>query len=163
LKSRGCITGLYYQNPRIDTSIIGFGVIGDSTTRIAAPLTPQYHENVSPPFPGPNGGTFLSVASLSGLKRVDVCRVENRCIGILIHYTNGLSEVLGQWRVQGVVHHSCIYNSDMEDITYVRFTITLFGNHKIVTNVRFLNDTNEEAKEGSEYRIFKLGQVKFLG
>jgi hypothetical protein len=162
LKNRGCITGFYYENPSFGTTIIGLGVIDDSASKIAPPLTPQYHARVFPPFPGPNGGTFLSVASLSDLEKVDLCCVENRCIGILIHYIKGLSEVLRQWRVQGVARHSCIYNSDMKNITHIYFTITRFGDHKIVTNIHLLNDMSE-AKPDSEYHILELGQVKFLG
>jgi hypothetical protein len=75
---------------------------------------------------------------------------------------NGLSEVLGQWRVQGVARHSCIYNSDMKNITHIYFTITRFGDHKIVTNIHLLNDMSE-AEPDSEYHILELGQVKFLG
>ena len=104
----------------------------------------------------------MSVASLSGLEKVDLCCVENRCIGILIHYMNGLSEVLGQWRVQGVARSSCIYNINMKNITYIYFTIIRFGDYKIVTNIRLLNDMSK-AKLDLEYHILELGQVKFLG
>ena len=76
---------------------MGHGVTDDYVSRVAPPLTPQYHARIFPPFPGPNGGTFLSVADLRALKKVDPCRVSNRCIGILIQYANGQSAVLGQF------------------------------------------------------------------
>jgi hypothetical protein len=41
-------------------------------------------------------------------------------------------------------------------------TITRFGDHKIVTNIRLLNDMGK-AELDLEYHILELGQVKFLG
>ena len=70
------------------------GVIGDVTLPTATPLTAQYSLCEIPPIAGPNAGLFLSIAVLSGLKKVDLCRVSNRCIGIMIYYLNGLVVVL---------------------------------------------------------------------
>jgi hypothetical protein len=97
---------------------MGLGVIGDGTPTTTIPLTPRYHVSKIPPIAGPDAGLFLSVAVLSGLEKVDLCRVSNRCIGVLIHYVNGLIAVLRQWWTTDVSQHSCIYKSDNEsDIT----------------------------------------------
>ena len=82
LKSKGCITGFYYENS--SSTIIGLSVTDDDVSSIAPPLTPQYHACIFPPFPSPNGGTFLSVADLRAFKKVDLYHVSNRYIGILI-------------------------------------------------------------------------------
>jgi hypothetical protein len=140
---------------------MGLGVTGGSFSSTTPLLNPQYHARAFPPFPGPTLGTFLSIAFLRTLKRVDLCRVSNRCIGILIHYVNGQSAVLGQWRTGGMACHSCIYNSDSISPTHIYFRVTTFGHHKIVTDISF-SDDKSKIVPGTEYHITELQQVKLL-
>ena len=76
------------------------GVHGDETSSILNPLKPRYlfHGGSIPKIGTPKSGLFLSVASLNGLKKVDLCCVGNRCTGLLIHYVKGPTVPLGQWR-----------------------------------------------------------------
>jgi hypothetical protein len=90
LGSKGCITGFYYENSPPCSKIMRLGITSDNTHTTTTALTPQYHICEIPPIAGPNAGLFLSVAILSGFEKVNLCRVLDRCTGILIHYVNGL-------------------------------------------------------------------------
>jgi len=80
------------------------GATGDGTPTTTTPLTPQFRICEIPPIAGPNARLFLLVAILSGLEKVDLCRVSNRCIGILIHYINGLVAVADGGRLIALLH-----------------------------------------------------------
>ena len=142
------------------------GVIGDGTLLTATPLTAQYSLCEIPPIAGLNAGLFLSIAVLSGLKKVDLCRVLNRCIGIMIYYLNGLVVVLGQWRTAGVAQHSYIYNSDDKNNTNsvpnICFRMTRYRSYNIVTDVSFLEDHSKAMELDSSYQVFGVGKVRSL-
>jgi hypothetical protein len=72
------------------------GVTSNSFSLKTTPLTPQYRVCGIPLIGSIGAGLFLSTAHLSDLEKVDLCRVSNRCIGIMIHYISGLTVVLGQ-------------------------------------------------------------------
>jgi hypothetical protein len=160
LQNKGCVSGLYYENVKSGTTITRLGVIGDSTTVRAAPLPPQYHDCgfPSPPIGRPNAGLFLSVAVLSGLERVDVCYIDKRCTGMLIHYLNGHTTVLGQWHASCVSQCSCIYNCSGPSITKIYFRMLKSGDHQIVTDISFSPDTSETTPV-HDYRVFDAGEV----
>jgi hypothetical protein len=160
LRNKGCVTGLYYENSL--SKIMRLGVIGDGTPPTTTPLTPQYPVCKIPPIAGPDAGLFLSVAILSDLEKVDLCCVSNRCIGMLIQYTNGPIAVLGQWRTVGVSQHSCVYKKDSSksDTTSIYFRVTRSGKHNIVTDVSFSGDHGMVVTPDSEYRVFVTGQVR---
>ncbi len=140
------------------------GVIGDDIPLKTTPLTPQYRVCRIPPIGSIGAGLFLSTAVLSGLEKVDLCRVSNRCIGILIHYLSGLTVVLGQWRTAGGLQYSCIYKSDNKtdptSITNIYFRITRSGRHTIVTDVSFLEDLSGVAVPNSKYQVYREGEVR---
>jgi hypothetical protein len=137
------------------------GVIGDGALTTGTPLTPQYPARVFPPMAGPNGGTFVTVAFLGGFEKVDLCRVSNRCTGMLVHYPKGPPTVLGQWRSSCVAEHSCIYSSGTKSISNIYFRTSGSGYRRIVTNIGFSED-NGEAAPDSECHIFNLGMVSLL-
>ncbi|KAH6718638.1 hypothetical protein BKA61DRAFT_431482, partial [Leptodontidium sp. MPI-SDFR-AT-0119] len=72
--------------------------------------TPQYIACNMPPNPsaGADAGLYLSFASLSGLKEVRLCRLGNRCTGIMIHYLHSPPVVLGQWHTSCLSRHKSI-------------------------------------------------------
>jgi hypothetical protein len=136
------------------------GVVGGSPTARAAPLLPQYHNCDAPsPIVGPNAGLFLSVAVLSNFQRVDVCRINNRYTGMLLHYFDGHTAVLGQWQISSVSCCSCIYNNSGPSISDIYFRLSKSGDHQIVTNISFLLAISE-AISNCEYRVFNIGEVK---
>jgi hypothetical protein len=164
LENGGCVTGLYCENSL--STIMRIGVVGDGTSPTTTPLTPQYSLCPIPPIAGPNAGLFLSVAILSDLEKVDLCRVSNRCIGIMIQYTNGLIIVLGQWQTAGVAQHSSIYKSDNKSDTTsapnIYFRMTRCERHNIVTDVSFSEDHSGAITLNSSYQVFGAGNVRSL-
>jgi hypothetical protein len=147
-------------------NIMRLGVIGDGIPLKTTPLTPQYRVCRIPLIGSIGAGLFLSTAVLSGLEKVDLCRVSNRCIGILIHYISGLIVVLGQWRTAGGLQYSCIYKSDNKtnptSITNIYFRITRSGRHTIVTDVSFSEDHIRAVIPNSEYQVYCEGEVRSL-
>lgn len=143
LHGRGCITGLYYEIPSGETPIISqFGITddGESASRGVQIL---HHAKCAPPdirALEPSTKLFLSVAGLRNLKRAEICRVDNRCTGRLLHYFNTPPEVLGQW----YTHHlqpECISESGWAGIKNPsRFYFKTFKNrdHQHVSDVSFL-------------------------
>ncbi|KAH9208844.1 hypothetical protein DL95DRAFT_32875 [Leptodontidium sp. 2 PMI_412] len=159
LQHEGYIAGLYYENVKSGMTIMRLGVIGDGTAPGATPLQPQYHNCgfPSPPIGAPNAGLFLSFAVLHGLERVDVCRVKNRCTGLMIHYLSGRTSVLGQWHASCAPQSSCIYDSHGPAITNIYFEMSRCKDRQIVTAVSFAPST-AEATSDSEYRVFSVGE-----
>jgi hypothetical protein len=141
-------------------------VTSDSVPQKTAPLTPQYRVCRIPLIGSISAGLFLSTTVLSGLDKVDLCRVSNRCIGMLIYYTSGLTVVLRQWRAAGGLQYSCIYKSDNRtsptSITNIYFRITRSGRYTIVTNVSFLEDYSRVVIPNSEYQVYREGEVRSL-
>jgi hypothetical protein len=161
LQHEGCIAGLYYENVKSGTTIMRLGVTGDGTTPRAAPLHPQYHNCgfPSPPIGTPNAGLFLSFAVLHGLERVDMCRVEKRCTGLMIHYLGGRTSVLGQWHTSCASQSSCIYDNNGPAVTHIYFEMSRCRDRQIVTAVSFAPSTAETTSD-SEYRVFSVGEVR---
>jgi hypothetical protein len=73
-------------------------ITSNATPLESPPMTPQYHAKSWLRSPSSNRIGFPSVAIFSDLQKVDLCRVTNRCIGMLIQYISGKTEILGQWR-----------------------------------------------------------------
>lgn len=161
LRHEGCIAGFYYEKVEAGLSILRLGVTGDGTSAQARPLYPQYYNCgfPSPPIGTPNAGLFLSFAALRGLERVDMCRIENRCTGLLIHYLGGRTSVLGQWRVSCASQRSCIYDSDCPAASNIYFEMSRYKDRYIVTAVSFTLSTAETTSD-SEYRGFDIGEVR---
>ena len=162
LQNEGCISGLYCENVNSGNTIMRLGVIGDgTTTRAAAPLTPQYHncDFPSPPIGSPNAGLFLSFAVLSDLQREDVCHVDTRCTGMLIRYLDNHTVVLGQWHTSYISQFSCIYNSSDPSSTKIYFKMLKSRDRQIVTAISFSLDTVETTPE-PDYEEFSVEEVR---
>ena len=118
IKNQGYVTGFYYEKPIAGPEIMRLGVIGDSNSKSITHLNLQYPVCHHPYLPsvGPNTGLFLSVAILSSLQRVELCRVANRCTRVMIHYLKGLPVVLRQWHTSCPLQRTCIYDSHRPNI-----------------------------------------------
>ncbi len=159
--NKGCPSGLFYEDTSPRTAIMRLGVISDGTPARAASLQPQYHNcNLpSPSIGSPNSGLFLSIAVFTGLKRVDLCHINKRCTGMLIHYIDGLTRVLGQWHTSHGSQHSCIYNGNEPDITKIYFEMAASDNCQIVTNVTLLPNISTITPACSQ--VFDVEEVRF--
>ena len=160
LQQEEFISGFYYKNIDSGTTIMRLGVIGDSTTARATTLLPRYYncDFPSPSIGSPNAGLFLSVAALSGLDKVDVCRIDKRCTGMLIHYVNSLILVLGQWHASCISHYHCIYDNNGPSITNIYFKLLEVGPHQIVTDISFSPNT-VQTTPNSNYQVFSVEEV----
>lgn len=161
LKPAGFIVGFYYENVISGTTIMRLGVTGDGTPIRAASLPPQYHNCgfPSPPIGSPNAGLFLSFAVLTGLERVDTCYVAQRCTGMLLHYLNSHTKVLGQWHTSSPSQHACIYNNSGPAITKIFFRMSKSRDHQVVTDISFSPATVETTLD-SDYQVFSVREVR---
>jgi hypothetical protein len=163
LDTRGYIAGLYYETPGIPI-ITRLGVTGDGLVLSEMPpnVVPQYLECDAPELStgGPGTRLFLSVANCSDLKRVEVCRVGNRCSGMLIHYFTAIPVVLGQWHT----HHSkhdCIFQSSgpgIDNPSAFYFKTSTSGDHDIITDISF----SPYMSEDGPYHALSLNKVSLL-
>jgi hypothetical protein len=118
LGNQGYITGFYYEKPIARPVIIRFGVIRDGNSELKTHQTPQFPAYDSPYLllVGPDAGLFLSIAVLSGLKKVELCRVANCCTKVIINYFRALPVVLRQWYTSFLLQQTYIYNSNRPSI-----------------------------------------------
>ena len=160
LGHEGHIAGFYYEKEKSGMAIMRLGIIGDNVSPRDAPLQPQYHNCVFPsPIGGPNTGFFISSAVLYGLERVDICRVKNRCTGLMVYYLDGSTSILGQWHASSASQSSCIYDSKESAATDIYFEMSRYGSREIVTAVSFTPFTTEMHLDAG-YRVFSIGEVR---
>lgn len=158
LGNRGCITGFYYEMPIARPAIMRLGVIGDGNSELKTYQTPQFPACDSPylPLVGPDAGLFLSIAVLSGLKKVELCRVANRCTGVMISYLKALPVVLGQWHTSLPSQQTCIYDSNGPSIvSEIYFRTSKSGDHQVVTDISFSVDNSKDC----DYQAFTTEKV----
>jgi len=135
------------------------GVYGDETSSISNPLRPRYlfHSGSIPMIGNSDSGMFLSVASLNGLKKVDLCCVGNRCMGLLVHYIKGPTVALGQWHTSYSSKHCCIYKRNEQSISRICFRMAKLGRLAFVTDIYFLEDETKIVSD-NEFRVFSFDQ-----
>jgi hypothetical protein len=138
------------------------GVTGDGIPPKTIPLTPQYLLCRVPRISVYGMDLFPTVAHLSNLERVDLCRDSNHCTGILIHYTDGLAAVLGQWRIADNLQYSCIYERDKThlSITNIYFRIAKSKWSDIVTDISFSEDRSGVVIPNTKYKVYRIGEVR---
>ena len=158
LKKHGTVAGFYYETSTRE--IMRIGVHGDEMSSIPNPLKPRYliHGGSTPRIGNPNSGLFLSVASLDGFRKIDLCFVGNRCTGLLVHYVKSPAVALGQWHTSSDSKLCCIYNTNEQSISRICFRMNL-GRLAFVTNVYFLDDAAEIVSD-NEFRVFSFDQVR---
>ena len=159
LGNPGCITGFYYEKPIACPVIMRLGVVGDGNSELETHQIPQFPVCDSPyiPLVGPGAGLFLSVAVLSGLKKVELCRVANRCTGLMIYYLNALPVVLGQWHTSYNSQQACLYDDNgPSTVSKVYFRTSRSRDHNVVTDISFSADKSKDC----DYRDFSTEKVR---
>ena len=152
-------SGFYYT--RLNRQITGFGISGEVSPSRPDALKPKQYvtSTPSPPSTMIFSGLFLSVASLSKIQRVDLCRCGSRCTGILITYTSGKSVALGQY-THDASHSRILLDGGPHGFSKICFTMSKSGrgNHRsYVKNVRFLEEDPSGVSE--QEKLFNLDQV----
>lgn len=97
------MTSLYYsslppQDPERDLQLAVVGSRGDT---IDCPETPPWPTSIIPDSClNAKQEWFHSQATLENVRSIDVCqnRLNGHCLGILLHYHDLHTEVVGQWR-----------------------------------------------------------------
>jgi hypothetical protein len=161
LQSTGYVTGFYYENPRWPTSLTSLGIVSDGLHLKVPPLTPQYYDSPDWPLIATPTHLYVSIANFVGLKTVHLCRVGNRCTGMLIHYVVGPTVVLGQWHSLYIAEHSCIYSGDGLAITNVCFRTSKSRQYQVVTNIEFSKES-DEAVQDPNLQVFKVQMVRYF-
>jgi hypothetical protein len=152
----GSITGFYFEWPN-SAVIMRIGVTRDSNLVTIGSPNLKFMACSAPRLPrvGPNAGLFISVAVLSSLRKVEICRVGSRCTGLKLYYHQKPTVVLGQWHTHFSQHIS-LNSCNGTDILGIRFKYSRSGGHQIVTDISFGADTSDDSN--SSY--FGLGDVK---
>lgn len=158
LKSEGCISGLFYENKVIRTSFPNLGIVDDVSPVMVSPKTPQYYYSPAPWIAAPSY-LWLSVITLNRSEKVTLCRVGNRCTGLMIDYVEGPTQAFGQWHSSHISEHCCVYNKDKPSVSKVYFRMSQFERHNIVTDITFSTDGDDEMVLDSNTRVFDAQTV----
>lgn len=155
----GSITGFYFEWPN-SAVIMRIGVTRESNFVAAGSPNLEFTACAAPYLPrvGPNAGLFTSVADLSNLRKVEICRVGIRCTGLKLYYLQTPTAVLGQWPTTHFSQHVSISNSNGLNRLGIRFKFSKSGDHQVVTDISFGADKSDDCN--SSY--FGLGEVKNL-
>lgn len=159
LKSKGCVSGFYFENSRYPKSTKRLGITYDDFPKGHYPPTLQYYASASghSRIDGLNH-LFLSVGTFNDFRKVDLCRRENRCTGMLVQHLSGTTAVLGQWYSPDVSQHSCIHDGDQLDITRIYFQMSKSKGKLIVTDIGFLRGLGETTP-GPTSLVFNIETV----
>lgn len=156
LNRPGSITGFYFEWPN-SAVIMRIGVTRDSNFVASRSPSLEFTACSAPRLPrvGHNAGLFMSVAVLSSLRKVEICRVVIRCTGIKLYYLNTPTAILGQWYTHFSQQVS-ISGSNRLNTLGIRFKFMKSSGHQIVTDISFGADKSDDSN--SSY--FGLGEVK---
>jgi hypothetical protein len=137
------------------------GVLSDGLVTSPTADPPVYFCAVQlPTIAGPNAGLFLSVANLQGAERINTCYVGKRCTGLLIHYLQKASVVLGQWYSNNA-RHSIIYERSQGEPRTIYFKMTSARTYGFVTDIGFSLDMSF-AGSTSEYQVIDFREVTLI-
>ncbi|KAK0111101.1 hypothetical protein ONS95_001479 [Cadophora gregata] len=156
LDGPGFITGFYVEYP-YSLEIMRIGVIRErDSLGVGSPnLEFTACRAAFLPHVGPNAGLFMSVADLSNLRKVEVCRVGVRCTGLKLYYIQAPTVVLGQWYTTGASQYASIFNGNGPNIKGIRFKLSTSGEDRAVTDISFGTDISDDCN--SSY--FRLGET----
>ncbi|KAK2795985.1 hypothetical protein FQN51_009530 [Onygenales sp. PD_10] len=142
-QAQGKISGIYYDASRRNLShITSFGVycchkVMDSGKIDVSPQSLSYR--YPPSIRGSPLGIFLSRASLSDIRGIETCSIGSRCTGMMITYTNGTQEVLGQWYESLPSRHTIIYATNNEkSFEKVHFKLSYESGYTVLREVTLL-------------------------
>jgi hypothetical protein len=159
LDQPGSITGFYFEWPK-SAVIMRIGVTRESNSVGTGSPNLKFTACDAPRLArvGPNAGLFMSVADLSNLRKVEICRVGIRCTGLKLYYLQTPTAVLGQWHTttSDFSQHVSIFNSNGPNTTGIRFKFSKSADHQVVTDINFGPDTGDDCN--SSY--FRLGEVR---
>jgi len=152
----GSITGFYFEWPK-SAVIMRIGVTRESNSMGTGSPNLEFTACGAPRLArvGPNAGLFMSVADLSNLRKVEICRVGIRCTGLKLYYLQTPTAVLGQWHTTDSSQHVSISNSNGPNTMGIRFRFSKSGDHQVVTDISFGADTSDDCN--SSY--FRLGEI----
>lgn len=137
-------------------------------------LMPSYHNwpnSRCPKWIGtPDKDLYISTAYLDPLERIIVCKVGERCIGMMIRFSATRISVLGQWKQAGTGRavHTVIYHTPIRRPVnlwfqmkryYPRENSTATTISHIVTEIGVSEDGKVEMLSGRDYRAFSPGEV----
>lgn len=158
LKNEGQVIGFYHEVPA-SSAISRLATLSDGASQGGKRLVPQFVASgyPGPPIAGPNAGLFFSSASFNEIQRVEVCHISSRCSGLLLHYANKTTAVLGQWHTSPNSRRSCIYDMDRLRPETICFKTTTSRKYRIVTDVSFTSEDVDAAPD-VDYQKFNLGK-----
>ena len=175
LENKGHIKGLFYEQPIHNPYFRSIGIIDDPTPLRVPALMPQYHNwpnSRCPRWIGtPDKDLYISTAYLDPLEEITVCKVGERCTGMMIRFSVSRITVLGQWQQECRSQHVCIFSSPTpKNINlwfqmkryYPRENSTATTISHIVTDIGVSEDGRVEMLSGRDYRAFSPGEVSLL-
>ncbi|KAK2778754.1 hypothetical protein FQN53_001651 [Emmonsiellopsis sp. PD_33] len=113
------------------------GIVMDSGKIDVSPQSLSYR--YPPSIRGSPLGIFLSRASLSDIRGIETCSIGSRCTGMMITYTNGTQEVLGQWYESLPSRHTIIYATNNEkSFEKVHFKLSYESGYTVLREVTLL-------------------------
>ncbi|XMA10555.1 hypothetical protein WAI453_003346 [Rhynchosporium graminicola] len=141
----GSITGFYFEWQKSPV-IMRVGVTRESNSAVTGNPNLEFTACNAPYLPrvGPNAGLFMSVASLSNLRKVEFCRVGTRCTGLKLHYLQAPTAVLGQWQTAAFSQHVSMSHTNGLDTMGIRFKFSKSGDHQVATDISFGADTTDD-------------------
>ena len=86
---------------------------------------------------------------MQDLKKAYVCRVGERCMGLLLHYHKKPPAVLGQWHPVDLSEHVCIYDNEMFGPANIYFKTAPRDVDEIVVDIGFSIDKDEACQESN--------------
>ena len=174
LESKGYLKGMYYEQPIYNPYFRSIGVVEDSAPLRVPALMPSYHNwpnSRCPRWIGtPDKDLYLSTAYLDPLECITVCKVGERCIGMMICFSATKVSVLGQWKQagrHGTVHVEIFRSATRRHVNmyfqmkryYPRENSTATTISHIVTDIGVSEDGRVEMLSGRDYRAFSPGEV----
>ncbi|CZT42360.1 uncharacterized protein RSE6_02229 [Rhynchosporium secalis] len=141
----GSITGFYFDWQKSPV-IMRIGVTRESNSAVTGNPNLEFTACNAPYLPrvGPNAGLFMSVASVSNLRKVEFCRVGTRCTGLKLHYLQAPTAVLGQWQTTAFSQHVSMSHTNGLDTMGIRFKFSKSGDHQVATAISFGADTTDD-------------------
>ncbi|KAF7925980.1 hypothetical protein BELL_0346g00080 [Botrytis elliptica] len=158
LTFEGQITGICVQNS--DWTLKNFNIISDGNE--VEPVQPLLHYETPrqrpPKYQYSNLGLYFSSGKFSQMKRVTLCRINERCAGILIHYLYKPPVVLGQWYKPEVSIHQIIYDRSHPPPSRIMFRSARFENSEegFVVDVSFTQEEFSPVDTNDQVQVFDL-------
>lgn len=165
-QAQGKICGIYYDaSQRIPSHITTFGVYGPRGYVDAsqmgdppAPLPCRYPHYIR----GSPLGIFLSRASLSNIGEIKACSVGSRCVGMMITYSDGAQEVLGQWYESLASRQTTVCEmKDGKPFEKLYFKLSSENGATVLREVALLPLSDDLCSSGTVFKAVSYGVSSF--